>query len=120
MKKEFHIKEFIKTVIVVFLYLMASLLTAIACVYLVSFVYPLNLNTAGSMNIAFAIMALYFIADFGLLYLKKPFLTIVIIALILGACTAVYKLFFDNDLPTIGREAPDKLSTYVFWKKVFC
>jgi glucan phosphoethanolaminetransferase (alkaline phosphatase superfamily) len=120
MTKEFRVREFVESVVVGFFYLMISLLMAIFCVYLVNHIYPINLGMSGSIALALGIMALYFIADLGLLYLKKPFLTVVIIALIMGAVIAVYKLFYDYDTPTLGKETPDELSNYVFWKRVFC
>ena len=60
-------------------------------------------------------------ADFGLLYLRKPFLTVIVIAVVASSVIAVYKLFFDHgDMISVGKETPDELSNYVFLKRVFC
>lgn len=119
MTKEFRIREFVESVIVGFSFMLISLLMAVFCVYLVSFVYPINLTLSSSLTLAFAIMAIYFMADFGLLYLKKPFLTVIVIAVVASSVIAVYKLFFDHgDMISVGKETPDELSNYVFLKRV--
>jgi hypothetical protein len=119
MNNNIDVKNAFKAAIITYVYLLIALILSIIMVFLASvFLYPLNLFTPGDIIVSAAIMTIYYIIDFSLLYLKKLNVTLIFILAIIISSKYIYKFLAKREIP-LPSNIQKSISEYILFQKGF-